>query len=330
MAIIEDSFPVVNKPLTADQWSSVTLGFGNGSYDEGTGDYRVNVDNASSSIIVEPPTPTGFAHATVAGFYHRLHSRVVFPCPAVTTKTTYYLSLCYDPAREESMPLKLELNTTLDFSGGKKHLVFCEFDREPNQLVSQMTRRWKKPRIAPTLDVHEVSNLPPAESQMFATLVYVNNERSFYRVSLVSGRKTWARVAGSRQAALNLPPGWAYSPSSPTTAGIITTPISDGFKCDLSGSFVRKAYTYDIREDWHNMGVFIPEALRTSDYRELIFPALYTAPNNGVKQVYCRIQLNNGKIDIRSVSGTTVIEADGELHIAAASWVANKSNVIDW
>ena len=105
--------------------------------------------------------------------YHRIHSRVVFPCPAVTKKTTYYLSICYDPAREESMPLKLELNTTLDFSGGRKHLVICEFDREPNQLVSQMTRRWRKPRIAPTLDVHEVTNLPPAASQMFATLVYV-------------------------------------------------------------------------------------------------------------------------------------------------------------
>jgi hypothetical protein len=330
MTIVEESFPVVNKPLTADQWSSVTLGFGNGSYDEGTGDYRVNVDNASNSISVEPPSPTGFAHATVAGFYHRIHSRVVFPCPAVTQKTTYYLSICYDPAREESMPLKLELNTTLDFSGGRKHLVICEFDREPNQLVSQMTRRWRKPRIAPTLDVHEVTNLPPAASQMFATLVYVNSERSFYRVSLVGERKTWARVAGSRQAGIQMMPGWAYSQASPNRSGIITTPITDGFKCDFSGTFARNAFSYTVGEDWHRMGAFIPENLRTKDYREIIFPALYNTRLNGAKQLICRIQFSTGNIDIRSVAGTTEIEQGGDFHIPTITWVADKSNIIDW
>lgn len=326
----ETSFPVVNQPLTAEQWSSVTYGFGNGSYDEGTGDYQVGTDNASNSVWVEPPSGTGFAHATVAGFYHRLYKRINFPCPPVTAKTTYYLTLCYDPARQSSMPLKLELVTQLDFSGGKQHLVLCEWDREPNQLVSQMPIRLKKPRVAPHLDVQDVGNLPPAESQIFATLVYVNSERSFYRCSILNGQKAWARVAGSRQSGIQMMPGWAYSESSPNTSGIITTPITDGFKCDFSGTFGRAAYTYVVGESWHNMGTFIPEPLRTKRYKETIFPVLYNTKANGVKQLLCRIQFSSGGIDIRSVSGQVTIEQHGELHIPAISWISDKSNVLDW
>ena len=79
IATVEESFPVVNKPLTGEQWSSVTTAFGNGTIDEGTGDYRVTLDNASNTVSVEPPAQTGFAHATVGGYYHRIYGKVSPP-----------------------------------------------------------------------------------------------------------------------------------------------------------------------------------------------------------------------------------------------------------
>ena len=36
----EESFPVVEQPMSADQWQSVTLGIGNGILDEGGFPYK--------------------------------------------------------------------------------------------------------------------------------------------------------------------------------------------------------------------------------------------------------------------------------------------------
>lgn len=329
---VEESFPVVNKPLTGEQWSSVTTALGNGTIDEGTGDYRISFDNASNSVYVDPPNPPGFAHATVGGYYHRIYGRVSLPCPPVTETTTYVLAIVLDPLRQDTEPLKLELfKAPIDYGGNKKFLVFCEIIRKPNELLSQAKVNIKKPRVSPSIDVQDFDNLPPAKTQPFGTIAYVNSERSFYRRSTVNGSgETWARVSGSRQNSIKQMGGWGYSPSSPNTSGIVTTPIADGFLCNFSGTFGRVVFGYTVGTEWSVMGSFIPDHLLTTHYSETIFPVLYNTKSSGVLELICRVQFNTGNISLRAKSGSVFIENGGELHIPAISWVSNKSNIIEW
>lgn len=329
----ETSFPVVNKPLTGEQWSSVTTAFGNGTIDEGTGDYRVTLDNASNTVSVEPPSQTGFAHATVGGYYHRIYGRVSLPCPPVTTTTTYVLAVVLDPLRQATEPLKLELfKAPIDYSGGKKYLVFAEITRRPNELLSQATVKMKKPSVAPTLTAADVQALPEPKTQPFGTMAYINSERSFYRRSAVNGSgEVWARVIGSRQTPVLGMPGWALSPISPNNAGVVTTPITEGFYCQFSGILRRDAYDYTVGWEWSKLGVLIPESLRTKNYRETILPVLWNTKAAGIFPLICRIQFMTGEVHVRANNSTPIpFERGGELHIPAVSWVADKSNIIDW
>ena len=330
---VEESFPVVNKPLTGEQWSSVTTAFGNGTIDEGTGDYRVTLDNASNTVSVDPPSPTTFAHATVGGYYHRVYGRVTLPCPPVTTTTTYILAIVLDPLRQATAPVKLELfKAPITYSGGRKYVVLAEITRRPNELLSQATVKMKKPSIAPTITVQEVAGLPDAKTQPFGTMAYVNSERSLYRRSAVGGSgEVWARVIGSRQTPAQGMPGWSLQSSSPNNVGVVTTPITEGFFCQFSGVLGRVAFGYTVGMEWSNLGVIIPEPLRTKTYRETIFPAIWNTRASGVFPVLCRIQFMSGNIDVRANNDVRIpFERGGELHIPAVSWVADKSNIIDW
>lgn len=330
---VEESFPVVNKPLTGEQWSSVTTAFGNGTIDEGTGDYRVTLDNASNTVSVDPPSPTTFAHATVGGYYHRVYGRVTLPCPPVTTTTTYILAIVLDPLRQATEPVKLELfKAPITYSGGRKYVVLAEITRRPNELLSQATVKMKKPSIAPTLTVQDVAGLPDAKTQPFGTMAYVNSERSLYRRSAVGGSgEVWARVIGSRQTPAQGMPGWSLQSSSPNNVGVVTTPITEGFFCQFSGVLGRVAFGYTVGMEWSNLGVIIPEPLRTKTYRETIFPAIWNTRASGVFPVLCRIQFMSGNIDVRANNDVRIpFERGGELHIPAVSWVADKSNIIDW
>ena len=330
---VEESFPVVNKPLTGEQWSSVTTAFGNGTIDEGTGDYRVTLDNASNTVSVDPPSPTTFAHATVGGYYHRVYGRVTLPCPPVTTTTTYILAIVLDPLRQATEPVKLELfKAPITYSGGRKYVVLAEITRRPNELLSQATVKMKKPSIAPTITVQDVAGLPDAKTQPFGTMAYVNSERSLYRRSAVGGSgEVWARVIGSRQTPAQGMPGWSLQSSSPNNVGVVTTPITEGFFCQFSGVLGRVAFGYTVGMEWSNLGVIIPEPLRTKTYRETIFPAIWNTRASGIFPVLCRIQFMSGNIDVRANNDVRIpFERGGELHIPAVSWVADKSNIIDW
>ena len=329
----EESFPVVNKPLTGEQWSSVTTAFGNGTIDEGTGDYRITLDNASNTVVVDPPFQGGFAHATVGGYYHRVYRRVSLPCPPVTTTTTYVLAIVLDPLRQATEPVKLELfKAPIIYSGGRKFVVLAEITRRPNELLSQATLRMKKPSVAPTITVQSVEGLPEAKSQPFGTMAYVNSDRSLYRRSAVGGSgDVWARVLGSKQTPISGMPGWALSPNSPNNAGIVTTPISEGFLCQFSGVFRRAAFDYTVTWEWSKLGAFIPDALRTKTFHETIFPAFWNTKAAGIFPLVCRIQFMTGEIHVRANNSTPIpFELGGELHIPAVSWVADKSNIIDW
>lgn len=169
----EESFPIVDQPMSADQWQSVTSGIGDGVLDEGGSPYSLtNFSNADNTVEVTVSTTKGFSHAILKGFYHKIDANTVLTIPAVTAATTYYIALQYSPVRASSggLPVKLDAYTSLDRSQGKEYLVLHEIDREPNQLLTDATRRWVRARVSPTIVVSRGRELPnPANTMRWAT-----------------------------------------------------------------------------------------------------------------------------------------------------------------
>ena len=321
------SFPKVNAPLTAEEWASVTLGIGNGTLDEGTGNYRVTFDDALDQCIISPPAGSGYAHAIVAGFYHHLYRAVRVSLPPVTKKTTYIVTLTFDPAKAESTPVSIGAYTnSLDNTGGKKHVVLVEVDREPSQVLSQAKKRFYSQRIAPMIDMQDAVSLPPANQQVFGTMAYVNKERSLYRASLVNGEDgaKWAHVLGTTSVAPLTMPGWEKSDRSPNQYGFWATPVPEGFKIECSLVFKRSAFDYTVGGDWNVLGYFIPERLRTVQYSELMMPVVYDT-GRGIHHMTGRVSFYDGTLSLISRDASRVnINQGGYLHIPSISWVANK------
>lgn len=175
----EESFPVRDEPMTDEQWKQVTLGIGNGVLNEGGDPYRLtNINNATNQVTVNVSTQTGLAQAIVAGFYHRIDAPVVLDVPAVTKATNYWIVLEYSPLRLESSepPVQLKVVTALDASQNKQYLVLHKFYRRPNELLTNANYRAVKPRVAPTLQVRDESELPEPETVIRGTVAVVHGD----------------------------------------------------------------------------------------------------------------------------------------------------------
>lgn len=177
----EDSFPMLDKPMSDEQWKQVTLGIGSGVLNEGGDPYRLTgIDNATNQVTVSVSSQTGLAQAIVAGFYHRIDAPVVLDVPAVTTATTYWIVLEYSPLRLEQSDLPVQLKvisgSTLDTSQGKQYLVLHKIYRRPNELLTNADYRSVRPRIAPTLQVRDESELPEPETVIRGTVAVVHGD----------------------------------------------------------------------------------------------------------------------------------------------------------
>lgn len=327
MADAQVSFPKVNAPLTAEEWTSVTLGIGNGTLDEGTGNYRVTFDDALDQCIVSPPAGSGYAHAIVAGFYHHLYQPVRLALPPVTQATTYIVALTFDPTKAETAPVELTIHKgQLDNTGGKRSVVLVEVDRKPSQVLSQATKRGYAQRIAPMIDMQDSTTLPPAKEQIFGTMAYVNRDRALYRASLIGGQEgaQWAHVLGTTTIAPLDMGGWERSTQSPNKDGFWSTPVPNGFKIECSLTFRRVAFNYNVGGDWSVMGTFIPERLRTVQYAEHMFPVVYDT-GRGIIHLTGRISFFDGTISlINQGGGVVTVNQGGFLHVPYVAWVANK------
>lgn len=170
----EESFPVIEKPLSAEQWRSVTLGIGSGVLHEGGFPYNLaNISNQDNTVQVTVSSTQGYAHAIVHGFYHKIDAPVTLSVPAVSSPTTYYIALQYDPLREE-LPVKLDAYTSLDRSQGKQYVVLHEIDREPDQLLTDAVRRFVRPRVAPTIIVSRPRELPDPSTVLWGTTAVIH------------------------------------------------------------------------------------------------------------------------------------------------------------
>lgn len=326
------SFPKVNAPLTAEEWVSVTLGIGNGTLDEGSGNYRVTFDDALDQCVVSPPAGSGYAHAIVAGFYHHLYQPVRLPLPPVTQKTTYIVALTFDPTKAETAPVALTVHkNNLDNTGGKKHVVLVEVDRQPSQVLSQATKRGYSQRIAPMIDMQDSATLPPANQQIFGTMAYVNSDRSLYRVSLngANNAPAWSHVLGTKTVKPLGMGGWDISTQSPNQYGINVTPTPEGFKAECSLTYTRAAFGYNIGGSWSVCGTLIPPELRTVQYAEHMFPLVYDT-GRGLLHLTGRISFFDGTLSLINQNGGTVnLNQGGFLHLPSVAWTANKLYTVD-
>ena len=244
----EQSFPVIEKPLTDDQWKSVTLGIGDGILDEGGGPYRVTLSNTGDNVTVEVDTLKGFNQAILRGFYHKMDAPVTLQVPAVTATTTYYVGLQYDPTRD--VPVKLGVWTNLDYSSHKYYMLIAEIMRKPNQLLTDARLTMRRPRITPTIQVDREEDLPDPNRVLWGTRAVVWRENKEFRASW----NRWSPIGGHRVQPWAMP-GWDLVSA---TGGIIVRPVSDGWDCTFSGSAMRSAESYTVRRGGSIAGAPVP------------------------------------------------------------------------
>ena len=187
----EYSYPVVDQPMSDEQWQYVTLGIGNGVLDEGGRPYWLQLNeseantNSTNTMKLAVSVYTDTAQAIFQGFYHRLLKDMVLHFPGVTSTTTYYVVLQYDPTghQEARGPLRVEVVTSLDTTMGKSQLILWMVTRKPNQLLTEATITRVRPRVAPPIYVWEESHKPDANKQLSGALCIVGETASIYRVS---------------------------------------------------------------------------------------------------------------------------------------------------
>lgn len=176
----EYSFPVVEQPMSADGWRSVTLGVGNGILDQGGFPYRLtNFSNVDNTAVMKCPTveTKAYGHAILEGFYHRYDADITLSFPAVVSSTRYYVVLQYDPLNT-TQPVALKVLTSLSYTQGKNYLHLYNVDRQPNQLLTDATVRMIRPRVAPIMVVASYDDLPQAQKSLWGTLAIVHGGRS--------------------------------------------------------------------------------------------------------------------------------------------------------
>ena len=177
----EQSYPIVEQPMSADQWKSVTLGIGDGILDEGGFPYRLkNLSNATNTGVLQAarrPDGKAYSSAILNGFYHRLDEDIELEFPAVTSNTTYYVVLQYDPLRT-AMPVQAKVVKSLDYSQGKNYLHLYNVRRQPDQLLTDADVRMVRPRVAPVQVYTREADMPFAYKTLWGTLAIVHNGRN--------------------------------------------------------------------------------------------------------------------------------------------------------
>ena len=177
----EQSYPIVEQPMSADQWKSVTLGIGDGILDEGGFPYRLkNLSNATNTGVLQAARRQDgetYSSAILNGFYHRLEEDLELEFPAVTSRTTYHVTLQYDPSRTD-MPVQAKVVTSLDYSQGKNYLTLYTVTRGPNQLLTDAAVQMVRPRVAPVQVYRSEADMPLAQKTLWGTLAIVHNGRN--------------------------------------------------------------------------------------------------------------------------------------------------------
>ena len=313
----ESSFPVLEQPLTDQQWGQVTAGMGSGVLGGSDGNYAYQaVNNASNTAQLS--AGSSMAQAIVAGFYHRIDANHTITLPAISSGTrTYYVGLTYDPARHASPsgPVSITVTTSKPSGSGKVYLPLYEVVRAANQLLSDATVRVRRVLISPTLSVASVEEMPDPTTMMQGTMCQTSNLNMLWRVS---GTR-WVPINSTALVAPWDMSGW----SAVLPAGGIELSYAE------TGTRVAKADSVQVRRtgaqyvqgtSWQSVGTFIPPAYRSPDVNEWRHAQATLAVDKAVYIGAVRLNTGTGALQFRLGSGTQTIMPAHDI-LFSATWV---------
>ncbi|WGH87100.1 hypothetical protein [Auritidibacter ignavus] len=189
----ERSFPVVGQGIDSRQYQQMSRAAGTGVFvqsEPGSAQspYRLvgmpggdSETNAKNQMMLRTSNATGRSEAAIEGFFHTQLEDMPVSFPPVTTPTTYYLALTYDPRREEEEagPISVEVHANkLPTTHGRKHIVLYTIRRSPNQLLSDATITQTRPWLGHVINVWSYQMLPDPERTEYGTLACVVIPRS--------------------------------------------------------------------------------------------------------------------------------------------------------
>jgi len=178
------SYPVANQGITQDQFRQMNLHTGDGVVvtDEGHHSFYLEghdsdaETNARNTLLLKVSRETGRNEAILAGFYFRQTEDIELPFPAVTSTTTYYVTVTYDPRKFKTDPLRVEV-----WAGdpprahGQRHIVLHTVVRQPNQVLSQSVREMRRQYVSPVISVHHRDRLPEPTDVLYGSIAVKAN-----------------------------------------------------------------------------------------------------------------------------------------------------------
>ena len=182
----EYSFPIPNYPMNQRQFELLSLTSGNGIIDRGDGPYRLTgwgttaETNSNNSMVLTVGSVNERAEAVVAGYYHVLTRNMTVPLPPVTSTTTYYVCLTYDPRNDggdvAEGPVSVQVFTnTIPTTHGRVSVALHSVTRKPNQLLTAAAVEIFRPRVSPIILVGSEGSLPKPGSVLYGTVAVVES-----------------------------------------------------------------------------------------------------------------------------------------------------------
>lgn len=330
----EESYPVVERPVTAAQWSTMAQAGGDGIIDRGNYPFWPGtVSSVNDTIVMQPsryksksgpasgPQP---AEAVLSGFYYRMTSDTTLKVPAVTAETTYWVALQYDPLRgsQATGPIKLGVfRGSLDRSQGKTYLVLWALRRKPNQTLQDAwgaTAQQYRPRVSPQLTVSAVEHLPTETETLVDTVAFIRDTGSSWRAETDgAGGIKWARGENTRTLDLQNPPGWDLSESP--TAGIIFQHTREGRTfCAAEFALKRTAQPFTIGTSWVGVATVIPASARSVGFNRPVERIVRIGLSASLTQLI--LNPETGVLVARQLSGSVTVGANDSIRFHA-SWV---------
>ena len=311
----ESSFPVLEQPLTDQQWGQVTLGFGSGVLGGSAGNYAlVGVSNASNTAQLS--AGGGMSQAIVSGFYHRIDSNHTISLPAISSGTrTYYIGLTYDPLKpaDPSGPVSITVTTSKPSGSGKVYLPLYEVPRVPNELLTDAIAKARVRRvlISPTLSVASIDELPDPATMMQGALCQTSNLNMLWRVS----GSRWVPLNTSEIQSPFTMSGWRVVIPS---GGIELSYLADGRRLAKirDAQIVRTGSNFTIGTNLHPVGTLIPSSLRGSSAN--LGQATLSAGT--ARPGVFRLDSATGVLQFRLATGSTTLTT-GDSIMFSASWV---------
>lgn len=330
----EESYPVVERPVTAAQWSTMAQAGGDGIIDRGNYPFWPGtVSSVNDTIVMQPsryksksgpasgPQP---AEAVLSGFYYRMTSDTTLKVPAVTAETTYWVALQYDPLRgsQAAGPIKLGVfRGALDRSQGKTYLVLWALRRKPNQTLQDAwaaTQAQYRPRVSPQLTVSTVDHLPTETETLVDTCAFIRDTGATWRAETDgSGGVKWMRSENTRTLDFYRMGGWDVSGSA--TDGIIFQHTREGktfYRAEFS--LARTVGGFPVGQQWFEVGTFVPENARALGDNRPVERIVRVGAASSPTQV--AFHPGTGKVYIRQLTGRMTFDT-GDILRFDASWV---------